>query len=262
MSKHSNDRHIRDDDLLAAYELDLLNTDERTRFEAATRDNPELLEELFDMAPGIEALRDDPGRYAAVAREELAAQQPGVMERLAGWFAALSQPRFAAPLIVSAGALALMLLLPDGDKALRDFAILEPMATSSYEVRAGAPAADELYHDAIDAYLDTRWADAASTLESALATADTDWDRADQARLYLGSSLLLDGRADAAEPVLEVAVSSPLPPVRERAAWQLVQARLVLGDADGARSTLEGLTSSPVFGTRAAELLQELDSSQ
>ena len=99
-------------------------------------------------------------------------------------------------------------------------------------------------------------------LESALATADTDWDRADQARLYLGSSLLLDGRADAAEPVLEVAVSSPLPPVRERAAWQLVQARLVLGDADGARSTLEGLTSSPVFGTRAAELLQELDSSQ
>ena len=258
MSKHLNDRHVRDDDLLAAYELDLLDTDERIRFEAATRDNPELLEELFDMAPGIEAMRDDPARYAALARKELAAQEPGLMERISGWFAVLSQPRFAAPLVISAGALALMLLLPDGDKALRNFAILEPMATSSYEVRAGAPEADELYHDAIDAYLDTRWADAASTLESALAAADADWGRADQARLYLGSSLLLDGRADVAAPVLELAVSSPLPPISERAAWQLIQARLVLGDAEGARSTLAGLTSSPVFGTRAKELLESL----
>ncbi len=262
MSKHSNDRHIRDDDLLAVYELDLLDNDERIRFEAATRDNPELLEELFDMAPGIEAMRDDPGRYAAIARKELAVREPGLMERLSGWFSAMSQPRFAVPLVISASAVALMLLVPGGDKALRDYAILEPMATSTYEVRAGAPAADELYHAAIDAYLDTRWADAASTLESALAVAADDWGRADQARLYLGSSLLLDGRADVAAPVLELAVSSPLPPIRERAAWQLVQARLILGDAEGARSALAGLTSSPVFGTRAKELLESLEIDQ
>jgi len=260
MSDSKNNRSPGAEDLLAAYELGLLDDADRVRFEAATRDDPELLEELFDAAPIIQALHDDPARFAAAARVARTELRSGFSRRIIGWFAALVQPRFAVPLAISAVALVFVVFAPQNE-SWKDLAVLEPLAVSRYEVRAGAPAADEFYRGALDAYLENRWADAAVELENALALAAADWARTDQARLYLGSSLLLEGRIDAAVTVFEQILESPLVPIRERAAWQLVQARLVLGDVEGARTGLEGLQSSPVFGEKAEALLEALTAS-
>ena len=50
---------------LAAYELGLLDSDERRRFEDHLRECPACQEELFELAPYMAALNQEPGRYAA-----------------------------------------------------------------------------------------------------------------------------------------------------------------------------------------------------
>jgi len=126
-------------------------------------------------------------------------------------------------------------------------------------VRADAPAAEARFRDAMDAYLDARWNDAAASLTEALAAGGDTWPRRDQANLYLGSSLLLDGQAEAATTALEAATSANVMPVREQATWQLAHARLTLDDAAGARAALETLRSSPVLAEKALALMAELD---
>jgi len=243
----------RPEDLLAAYELGLLDPAERKRFEDASREDGDLLDELFDHAPMIRALRADPARFAAVAAAAAPAR-PSLLQRLA---AALVRPRTLVPAAV---AVALVLVIfGGGGRDLEKLAVLEPLQVTAYEVRAGAPAADELYADALDAYRDERWRESAATLEQALETAPEGWPRADLARLYLGSSVLLGGDAAAAEPTLAAAAGSRLAPIRERALWQLVQARLLRADETAARAALRELTASPVYGARAQTLLEAMD---
>lgn len=243
----------RPEDLLAAYELGLLTDEERRRFEAASREDGDLLEELFDTAPFIEALRRDPARFAAAAAAAAPAR-PSLLKRLA---AGLARPRALVPVGV---AIALAFLVLSGGNDLEKLAVLEPLQVTTVQVRAGAPASDTLYADALAAYQAQDWAASAASLRRALAAAPDGWTRADLARLYLGSSELLAGDAAAAEPELDAAAASTLAPVRERALWHLVQARLLRADETAARAALALLADSPVYGARARELLAALDS--
>ena len=81
---HENAHPMRADDLLAAYELGLLNETDRLRFEQATLDDPDLLDELFDHASAAQALREDPERFASLLRETLREAEPSLAERLTG----------------------------------------------------------------------------------------------------------------------------------------------------------------------------------
>jgi len=246
-------------DLLAAYELGLLDDADRARFEAASREDPELLAELFEAAPELQILARDPDRYARAARAALASApgpRPGLLERLR----AALRPRVLVPAAAVALALVLVVLGPGRDGAgLAELAVLEPLPTTEQQVRADAPAAELRFREAMGAYLDARWQDAAAGFAAALAAGGEDWHRRDQARLYRGSSLLLDGRPEAAATELEAAAEAPLLPVREQATWQLAQARLRLDDAAGARAALEKLRDSPVLAEKARSLLAELD---
>ncbi|HPF36781.1 MAG TPA: hypothetical protein P5571_11560 [Candidatus Krumholzibacteria bacterium] len=243
----------RPEELLAAYELGLLDEEERRLFEAACREDADLLDELFDHAPYADALRADPARFAAAAAAAAPAR-PSFFQRLRH---ALRGPRLLLPVGVAA-ALA-VILLSGGGSDLEKLAILEPLQVTSYEVRAGAPASDELYAQALTAYRDERWTDSAAGLQQALDQAPQGWPRQDLARLYLGSSKLLGGDSEGAEPLLDAAAGSPLAPVRERALWQLVQARLLRADETAARAALERLLPSPVYGDRAQALLEAMD---
>ncbi len=257
MSERSRET-IRVEDLLTAYAMGLLDAADTRRVEDALAADPDLLDQLYDEAPVDLAIAAEPGRLAAAGRRGLAASTPGVMERVAAWLHDLWTPKVAAPVLTLAFALALV-LIPGADGKFRHLADLTALDYAHVEVRSAPGTADDLFTAAMDAYLDGRWLEAASGLDDALGAADADaWSRRDQALLYQGSALLLGGRADAALTPLTEASASSLPPVRERARWQAVQARLVTGDADGARADLEGLTSSPVYGPRAAALLEEL----
>lgn len=255
----SERNHTRIEDLMTAYELGLLDAADRKRVEDALLDDPQLMDELFDDAPLAEAMLADPSRLAAAGRAGLRAANPGLGERLAAFVSSFFQPRIAVPVATAAFVLALA-LIPGNDKALRGIADLSPLAYSSVDMRATAPAADSLFVVAMDAYLAEHWTVAADHLADALAAAGSDsWTRRDQALLYRGSALLQSGDAEAALGSLNRAAVSPLPPVSERARWQIAQAHLVRGDAAAARAALGELTGSPVYGVRVEALLADLD---
>ncbi|HOX24866.1 MAG TPA: hypothetical protein PLL30_03760 [Candidatus Krumholzibacteria bacterium] len=257
MADRSSEREIRPADLLAAYELGLLDPADCARFEAATTDDPDLLLDLYDSAADAQALARDPGRFAQVMRAALRPPRSGLVERIRQPFRRGPRRWVLAP-VAAALALAVFLLVPGGDESLRSLAVLEPLPASRVEVRAGESQAEVAYGAALDLYRASRWRDATGAFQRSLDAADATWSRRDQARLYLGSSLLLAGRIEAAIPELAAAGASPLPPVHERAAWQLAQAYLLLDDLARARETLAGLRSSPVYGDRAAALLETL----
>lgn len=257
MSERDDARTPRAADLLAAYEMGLLDERDRLRFESATLDDPGLLDELFEHASEAQALREDPARYGRVARAALRAAEPSPLARLAGGLRRLFAPRVLVPAVVAAAAVLVLVVMPGGDD-LRQIAVLDPAPYAQVDVRAGESDAETLFRDAMAHYLDARWDEAARLLDEALAAGDDPWPQADQARLYLGVSRLLDGDADAALAPLGEAADSTRRPIAERAHWYLAQAHLVAGDAAAAREALGALVDSPVYGADAAAQLDAL----
>jgi len=242
-------------DLLAAYELGLLDADDRVRVENALAEQPDLLDDLYDAAPETQLLLADPGRFAGAARAAL-----DTPPRWRTWLDTLSRPRVLAPVALAA-ALAAVMLWPDGaPRYLTELADPRPLPAIQLELRSGAAEADAGYHQAMAAYIDGRWHEAAAGFATALAAAEPAWGHRDQAHLYAGSSLLLAERPLDALASLQAAAASPLPPVREQARWQLAQAHLLMGQADAAREHLDALRGSPVFGDRVTDLLDTLGS--
>ncbi len=256
---HRDDRELRPADLLAAYEMGLLDEAERVRFERAALEDPALLEDLFDHAQAAQALREDPDRYAQVLRAARREAEPSPAARFGGWLRGLLSPRVLAPAVVAAAAVLALLVLP-GDDDLRKLAVLDPAPYVQVDVRGAEGDAAALFHEAMSHYTDQRWGDAALGLESALSAPDApDWPAAGQARLYLGVSRMLNNETELALAPLGLAARSSQLPVAERARWHLAQAHLALGDAAAAREQLETLRGSPVFGGDAADQIDEID---
>lgn len=252
---HDETRGARPADLLAAYEMGLLDEAERARFERAALEDPELLEELYEHAPAVRALREDPARYAAVLREARREGATPWLRRLGAWL----HPRVLVPVALAAAAILLVVGLP-GDDDLKRMAVLQPAPYARIEVRGADGGAEALFAEAMERYVAARYAEAAEGLDRALAAPDAEaWPGAEQARLYLGVSRLLAGEAETALAPLDRVAVSPQRALAERAHWYLAQAHLVLGDAPAARRDLVALRGSPVFGAEAAALLVRLD---
>jgi hypothetical protein len=241
-------------ELLAAYELGLLEAAERARFEAHLESCPACLEELYAHAPAALALGAEPERWARRLAEAGAGRagdmgprrRSGVVVR---WREVLRRrvPRRAwLPVgAAAAAALALLLLLPTGGAdRLRGLARLEPAPWVRLDVRAGgASRAGEAFADGMQHYAAARYGEAAAVLAAALALGEEEptWREAEQARFYLGVSLLLGGEAALARPHLAATAGAALRPLAERGRWYLAQCDLALGDGERAREELREL---------------------
>ena len=81
-------------ELLAAYEMGLLSEEDRVRFEQHVVECPTCLAQLYEMAPGIVALQNAPGKLAAhMAAVSADAEAPSSVSRpsfdLAAWLRAM-----------------------------------------------------------------------------------------------------------------------------------------------------------------------------
>jgi hypothetical protein len=108
---------------------------------------------------------------------------------------------------------------------------------------------DPLWRAGIGAYREERCGAAAGQFRKYAAA------RADDpvGRLFLGASLLCDGRPAEAVPPLEAAAEGATP-VWEESTWLLAHAHLALGDSDRAREVLEELSTRGVSYREAAEM--------
>lgn len=247
-------------DLLGAYELGLLETADRQRFETHLEDCAACLEDLYQGAPAAETLRADPGRFKAVLDDAAAGPSPAV--RLGRFLSRLLRPRVLAPLgAVAAVALALLVLLPDGMVPSARLAVIDPLPWEGLDLRGGPDRqADRLLAEGMQQYAAGNYEGAAAALGSAYAAAGADeaWTDRDQTALFLGLSLLLDDRPTEATTALETAAISPLLPIAERGRWYLAQAHLLRGEPQAALTLLESLLNSPVYADRAATQLQSV----
>lgn len=245
----------REGEKLAAYELGLLESDERARFEGHLCECAFCQEELFANARYASAMMSEAGAA-------LQALQPnaegGWLSRLASW---LSPGRLVPVASFATAALVAIVYLSSrtGDE-LGALARLEPIAYTPIETRdIGAAAPARLFDEGMLHYVAGDYARAAQPLAEALRSAPADWGERDQAVFYLGLSRLLAGLPDAALAPLEEASRSPLPVIADRARWYLAQAHVSLGDAESALSLLRALAAgSPGYADQAAEQIEEI----
>lgn len=267
MSEHLDCTDPGRGDLLTAYEWGLLEGAERRSFEDHLAACSRCLEELYAFAPAGLAMRERTADLAAAAEAGLRSSHAGGPQRWRRALGRLLQPRILIPAVVTAAALVLM-IVPTlrRDAPLSELAVLDPLPYERIEVRGARTEGARLFQQGMQAYLQRDYAGAARTLAEAAAALDRDPPAAGrpgdtvrrQAGLYLGVSLLLDGRAQAALEPLAAAATDPLPPVAERGRWYLAQAYLVCGQEVQARQALALLQDSPVYGTAATRQLQAL----
>lgn len=266
MSEQQNRNH--NCDLLAAYEMGLLADDERLGFEAHLTDCSDCLDELYAMAPHMNELAAHPGEFADAAAAGLQAGSmagQSWLKRLRSWF--LAGPEKALLPVVVVAAVTLFVFLPSADgPQFASLAVLEAPAYSPIQVRAGQQDLWlPLWESGMASYGQQDYSAAAEDLAQAISLLENQPDPQgerylvlDNARLYCGVSQLLAGQAENSVAVLALASSSQLPPVSQKAQWSLAQAHLLNGSPDAALETLEKLRNSPVFGTRAAELILQI----
>jgi hypothetical protein len=159
----------------------------------------------------------------------------------------LERAAFPAALVVALGLA--VLVRPDAPRDVSRLAQFEPLRAPSV-ADGDLPA----FVDAVAHYEAGRWGEAAAGFAALIAVAGEDWPRQDEARLFLGSSLLLDARPDAAVDPLATAAASSDAAVAVRAKWNLAQVHLARGDTDAARALLEELSRTPAYARPASEL--------
>lgn len=250
-------------DLLAAYEMGLLEDGERARFENHLPDCAECLEEMYALAPAVNGLHADPGRYAEQARRHLPARS--LWSRLASIYR--WQPaRILVPLAVAA-VLALAVILPRSPSSpYPGLALTDVPTYTVLPVRAGGQDTwYPLWESGMESYTTGDYPGAAARLARAVPLLEEavqgDPDRApvlDHARFYLGIARLQLGYLPQAAASLQAAADSPLPPVQQKSLWYLAQTRLLQNDPGAAGVLLERLQGSPVFGARARQQLEDI----
>lgn len=265
MSAHERDTYRGDTqrtcDLLAAYELGLLEAAARSSFEAHLGDCDECLGELYAMAPTAAVLTTEPGRYLQAARTAVAAR--GGRRGFAGWLGWRAGLRILAP-VVAVG-LALFLFLPRANQQalFGPLAQIAPAPYTHIDVRSGGTAGIAASFTAgMSAYQNEDYDLAARELAAAAAAIAADPSApaahqpglSDQIQLYLAVSLLLEARPRAALPHLDLAGESTIRPVSERALWYRAQAQLQLEEPEAALTALAALKNSPVYGPQAEAL--------
>ena len=251
-------------DLLAAYELGLLESDECLRFETHLSHCPDCTEELYAMAPTAAAMTAKPGQFARQVEANL--QTESVLARLNRFlFSGLG--RVLVPVAVAA-VLAMLVFMPRTEETkFRTLSVTEAPLFSPIQVRAGGGSQWlPLWESGMLHYRNGTFEPAADDLsrmilllsQSAVPHSEQ-YSVLDNAHLYLGVSYLLSGQESQAVRVLKVAAQSTIKPVQQKAQWSLTQAYLILEQPGDAIAVLNQLQDSPVFKTRASELMEKIN---
>lgn len=243
-------------ELLAAYELGLLPEGDRARFEAHAAACESCEEELFAGARAAVAA----AAWPQAVRVRLAGDDPA----RAGWRARVPQWLSAPRLLVPAASAVLLLGVLVAREALEPgggtgrLARVEPLPYTLVAPRAAEEAGRAPFDEGMAHYLARRYRRAAEALAGAEAALPPG-TLLDQARLYRGVSLLLDGDPGRAVASLEAAARSPVFPLADRARWYLAQAWLAQERPEAAVPLLEILgRESPVYAERALRQLESL----
>ena len=250
--------------LLTAYEMGVLEEQERAAVEEHLVHCVHCQESLYGMAPFANRLRHEPGRWRRVLDAGLTARLPNTWQRILAGLRNLLTPRVMVPVgAVAVLALVLVIQSPRNVDGVRQLARIEAVPYVPFAVRGGDSllAAADSFAAGMRLYGDQRYPDAARSLAAAVAAGQEDpsWRDIWQARFFRGLSLLLAGQAQDAVPVLAESSASPLRPVAERSRWYLAQAYLQLDQPALAVAELEQLAAaSPVYGDQAAQLLAEI----
>ncbi len=278
-------------DLLAAFEMGLLSSEERKQFENHLLECAACQERLYEMSPYLAAVLEDPaGAVSALdaataaapdaaaglerdwdpfaeqsgweTRRAVSLPGAGILRRLGTTLEDLFTWRVWVPATVVAVLVLAVVFHFGGDSdGFRHFARLEPVPYVLLDTRAGETEAERLFSEGMTRYVAGRYGEAADLLAESVALQDAELPggASDQARFYLGLSLLLRGDAAAAREPLARAGGSPVPAVAERAHWFLAQAYLLQEDPRAAIGPLEALADSGlVYSGRATEQLTEL----
>jgi hypothetical protein len=249
-------------ELLSAYEMGLLEDDERALFENHVRECSACLEEVYQMAPVVARLRADSGTMARSLSG--AAERPTMLTRCRDVWRRWTGTRRWAPIGLAAAAMLALVLLWPADRTARlgDLARLEPVAYVRIDTRGAAGSdASRKFAEGMALYTELQYGEAARVLSDAVHLGEgiPPWRERDQARFYLGLSLLLAGRPQPARIHLEQAAAATAPPLAERARWYLAQAALLTDDPGTALAQLELLAREGIaYKTQAAGQLLEL----
>jgi len=261
---HDKNRNQNLCDLLAAYELGLLENDECSSFENHLTACPECTEELYAMAPAAAAMTTRPELYAAKAARNFRPEP--FSARFRKWLFSGSG-RTILPVAMVA-ILALVIFIPRSpDPRFGNLAMIEAPAYVPIQVRSGGNTPWLAHWESGMSHYRNRQYDAASEdLGQAISllkknpSPETErYAVVDNAFMYLGVSSLLADRPVEAVRALEVAAESQLKPVSQKALWYLSQAYLLTEEPDKALQTLVKLENSPVFKARAASLVKEIN---
>ncbi len=255
-------------DLLAAYEMGLLEEQDRLTVEQHLAECASCQDELYATAPYAREMRADPRRY----RQTIAAAAPdiggpnrvlGLVMAAGRYLQSLVTWRVGVP-VATVAAVALVLIVVGRDDGFdpRTLAVIEPVAYVQIDTRSGAtPQLSASFRAGMAAYDEQRYADAAGILTDTLALAgqDSGWPHMDQARFYQGLSYLLAGDAGSAIEALEKTTNSPVRPLADRSRWYLAQALLLHETPRAALTPLQDLAdNSPLYAERAAAQLRSL----
>jgi len=187
-----------------------------------------------------------PGTPAMPARRAPARGFGERLRELAGRLNPARHPRaFWVPVGAAAAAVAMVAIFSQERASFRDLAQVEPLHYVQMPLRGVPPAHEASFREGMEAYAAGDYAAAAGRLAQAVRAGEAEpaWSNLTQARLYLGVSLLMTGKAAEAVPYLAQVRGSPLRPLADRASWYLAQAYLLLEDPGSALPALEGLAS-------------------
>ena len=263
MSKNRHNNAVDFCDLLAAYELNLLESDERLGFETHLTECSACLEEIYAMAPSMNQLTADPGVFAEQARLHL---DPETSESLVS---RISRMLFTGPArvlvpVAMAAVLAMLIFLPQTTETkFRTLAMTDAPAFSPIQVRSGQQEPWlALWDQGMESYQSGEYRAAAQDLVQAIAILDSsanpDVEKTEllaHARLFLGVSQMLSEQTAESLITLQRASESRLIPIHQKGMWYLAQAHLLNEQPRDALRLLKQLENSPVYGPQAAELI-------
>jgi hypothetical protein len=250
-------------ELVAAYEMGLLESDDRASFERHLEMCEECQDRLFEMAPVAATLTSHaaavgaklspveesaPRAEAAIAETRGSSFWAQITDRVRDLVWRLTRPRVLVPVGATvAVALVISIFLQPTPSRFSDLAQVEPVPYVQLSTRdAASSEAERLFGEGMAAYADARYEEAARLLGQCTEAAEMGegWGQIDQARFYLGLSLLLSGDASRAVPHLEEASHSRIRPVADRSRWYLAQAALLQEDPTTALRHLQALADS------------------
>ncbi len=257
MTNENNNQH--NCDLLAAYEMGLLQDQDCVSFENHLPDCNDCMEELFAMAPAALEMRSNPGQYARVMKQALAKPRGSLLDGFGNLLSRLFNVRVMVPLALTA-AVALFMINPfSGSDSLSSLVNLQALPYTHIDVRAGgSDIAGQDFAAGMSFYQQTDYCAAAPLIAKAVEEGIKPGAVRDQGTLYAGVSYLLCEQPDVAISLLKLSAASDIPPVAQKSLWYLGQGHLLNDNPVAAKAALESLSDSPVYGDQARNLLEKI----